>query len=219
MAHDGVMPETLVILVAEQPDTVRWPRSGTWKLFGRSRLAERPSILVLAAPDCLAESPRARPPVPRRRTPRGPFKQGLVRVSLRVGDSAPNKALRGYQDPCFRIIDDLAYPTLSMPMTRPTFMIVGSFAVSGSGAAWFRIEHVTVEGGQPGALDPAARVSRDLGERRGGDGRDTLTWIRCGPHVAGNHDDRSPLPPHSRRDGMVGGQLTFAGLDPGLRWF
>jgi hypothetical protein len=55
------------------------------------------------------------------------------------------------EDPCFRIIDDLAYPTLSMPNAAPTFMIVGSFAYSGSGAAWFRIERVTVEGSQPGA--------------------------------------------------------------------
>jgi hypothetical protein len=43
------------------------------------------------------------------------------------------------KEPCFDVVDDWAYPTVSLPGTAPTFHVVGSFVYAPQGSAWFRI--------------------------------------------------------------------------------
>ena len=72
--------------------------------------------------------------------PDGPSDAPWFRVIGNYGYRTP-EASGESADPCFVIIEDYAYPTLGIAQTTvPTFQVIGSFAYTPVGSAWFLIK-------------------------------------------------------------------------------
>ena len=87
------------------------------RVRAQSALAGGPSTLVLPAPDRLAELV-VEYWYPAARQPDGLSTKAWFRVVEGWGFRTEHSPAGTSKDPCFRIIDDLAFPTLSMPMTH-----------------------------------------------------------------------------------------------------
>ena len=75
--------------------------------------------------------------------PDGESDKPWFRVDDGKGYRAPTNPAGESHDPCFVVLDGFAYPSLSLPGDPPTFEIIGSFAYTAAGTAWFRIDPAT----------------------------------------------------------------------------
>jgi hypothetical protein len=71
--------------------------------------------------------------------PDGPSKTAWFRVVDGWGYKAAGHPAGRSRRPCFRVMGQCAQPTLSLPGDAPTFRIIGGYAVTEAGVAWFSI--------------------------------------------------------------------------------
>jgi hypothetical protein len=81
--------------------------------------------------------------------PDGTSEVAWFRVVEGWGYRTPENPAGESAEPCFRVVDDLAFPALDSSEPAATFAIVGSFAYHGSGPPWFRIIARSVDPGDP----------------------------------------------------------------------